>query len=194
SCHAHAEGFDLFMRWLGDTVRALKGDAVEVEYPAPEVILDVPAYLPETYVPDDDAKLDFYRRLARSGRLCEIGALREELRDRFGPLPVEAERLLVVSELRALGATLGLETIIVRGDEARLKFRTGTAPRLMRLSAAIDEVQFAAEVRRTVPLYLRLTRLGGVPIDSGLVQVLSAALGDDRASSGASAPGAIQER
>jgi transcription-repair coupling factor (superfamily II helicase) len=194
SGHAHAVGFDLFMRWLGDTVRALKGDAVEVEYPAPEVILDVPAYLPETYVPDDDAKLDFYRRLARSGRLCEIGALREELRDRFGPLPVEAERLLVVSELRALGATLGLETIIVRGDEARLKFRTGTAPRLMRLSAAIDEVQFAAEVRRTVPLYLRLTRLGGVPIDSGLVQVLSAALGDDRASSGASAPGAIQER
>ena len=190
SGHAHAVGFDLFMRWLGETVRALKGDAADVELPAPEVILDSPAYLPEAYVPDDDAKLEFYRRLARSGQLCEIVALREELRDRFGPLPEEAERLLVVSELRVLGATLGLETIIVRGDEARLKFRVGTAPRLMRLSAAMDEVQFSAEVRRTVPLYLRLTRLGGVPIDSGLVRALSTALGDDRASS----PAVTRER
>ncbi len=194
SGHAHAVGFDLFMRWLGETVRALKGDVADAASQAPEVILDLPAYLPEEYVPDDDAKLEFYRRLARSGRLCEIGALRDELRDRFGPLPGEAERLLVVSELRALGASLGLETIIVRGDEARLKFRAGTAPRLMRLSAAMDEVQFSAEVRRTVPLYLRLTRLGGVPIDSGLVRALSAALGGDGASSGASMPGVTQER
>jgi transcription-repair coupling factor (superfamily II helicase) len=194
SGHAHAVGFDLFMRWLGETVRALKGDAEDDDRPAPEVILDAPAYLPESYVPDDDAKLEFYRRLARSGRLCEIAELREELRDRFGPLPVEAERLLVVSELRALGATLGLETVIVRGDEARLKFRAGAEPRLMRLSAAMDEVQFSAEVRRTVPLYMRLTRLGGVPIDSGLVRALSRALAGDGVSSGASAPGANQER
>ncbi len=98
---------------------------------------------------------------------------------------------MVVSELRSLGASLGLETILVRGDEARLKFRAGTAPRLMRLSAALDEVQFSADVRRTVPLYLRLTRLGGVPIDSGLVRALTAALGEEGTLSGARAPEAI---
>jgi hypothetical protein len=42
----------------------------------------------------------------------------------------------------------------------------------------MDEVQFDAEVRRTMPLYLRLTRLGGVSIDSGLVRALGTALGN----------------
>ncbi|UCG86664.1 MAG: transcription-repair coupling factor [Gemmatimonadota bacterium] len=194
SGHAHAVGFDLFMRWLNETVRALKGGQPGEEAPAPEVILDAPAYLPEAYVPDDDAKLEFYRRLARSGQLCEIGDLRDELRDRFGPLPEQAERLLVVSELRRLGAKLGIEAIIVRGDEARLKFRTGTAPRLTRLASAMDEVQFAADVRRTVPLYLRLTRLGGVPIDIGLVRALAAVSGPDGASTDAAASEAMRER
>jgi transcription-repair coupling factor (superfamily II helicase) len=179
SGHAHAVGFDLFMRWLNEAVSALKGDEPGDQAPAPDVVLDTPAFIPEEYVPDDDAKLEFYRRLARSSGLCEIAGLREELRDRFGPLPEQAERLLIVSELRSLGAKLGLETIIVRGDEARLRFRAGTAPRLARLSSAMDEVQFDAEVRRTIPLYLRLTRLGGVSIDSGLVRALAAALGDD---------------
>jgi transcription-repair coupling factor (superfamily II helicase) len=186
SGYAHTVGFDLFLRWLNETVKAMKGEDCNEELPAPEVVLDLPAYLPDTYVPDDDAKLDFYRRLARTTVVGEIGALREELHDRFGPIPEQANRLLVVSELRALGARLGLETIIVRGDNARLKFRTGAAPRLMRLSAAMDEVQFAADVRRTVPLSLKLTRLGGVPIDSGLVRALLTALGYEGAIAGAS--------
>ncbi len=193
SGYAHAVGFDLFLRWLNETVQAMKGENRDEEPPAPEVILDAPAYLPDSYVPDDDAKLDFYRRLARASVVGEIGALREELKDRFGPLPDQANRMLVVSELRALGARLGLETIIVRGDDARLRFRAGAAPRLMRLSAATDEVQFAADVRRTVPLSLKLKRLGGVPIDSGLVRVLSTALGDEHTSSSARGTGAEQE-
>jgi transcription-repair coupling factor (superfamily II helicase) len=179
SGYAHAVGFDLFLRWLNETVQSMKGGSRDEELPAPEVIFDSPAYLPDSYVPDDDAKLDFYRRLARSSAVGDIAKLREELKDRFGPLPEQANRILVVSELRALGARLGLETIVVRGDRARLRFRSGAAPRLMRLSAATDEVQFAADVRRTVPLSLRLTRLGGVPIDTGLVRVLSIALGDE---------------
>ncbi|MFC1639129.1 transcription-repair coupling factor, partial [Gemmatimonadota bacterium] len=186
SGYAHTVGFDLFLRWLNETVQAMKGEDRDDELPAPEVILDLPAYIPDSYVPDDDAKLDFYRRLARVSVVGEIGSLREELNDRFGPVPEQANRLLVVSELRALGARLGLETIIVRGDNARLRFRAGAAPRLMRLSAAMDEVQFAADVRRTVPLSLKLTRLGGVPIDSGLVRALLTALGDEGTLAGGS--------
>jgi transcription-repair coupling factor (superfamily II helicase) len=179
SGYAHAVGFDLFMRWLNDAVRALKGDTAQQGSPPPEVIFDTPAYLPDSYVPDDVAKLDFYRRLACTGDLGEIAVLREELRDRFGALPDEADRLLLVSELRALGAKLGLETVLVRGDEARLKFRAGAAPRMMRLSAALEEVQFNADVRRTVPLFLRLTRLGGIPMGNGLVRALTAVVGED---------------
>jgi transcription-repair coupling factor (superfamily II helicase) len=179
SGHAHAVGYDLYLRWLNDAVKALKGEAAGVVHPPPDVSFDGAAHLADGYIPDEGAKLEFYRRLARATEPGEIATLREELRDRFGPLPPEAERLLIVCDLRVLGARVGLETILVRGDEARLNFRAGAAPRLARLTAALDQVQFAADVRRTTPLSLRLTRLGGIAIGPGLVRALATAAGKE---------------
>jgi transcription-repair coupling factor (superfamily II helicase) len=117
-------------------------------------------------------KLDLYRRLARAAASSEIDGLRDELRERFGPLPPMAETLLDMARLRVMGAALGLQNVLVRGDEARLTFRPGTAPRLAGLTTALDDVQLAAEVRRTVPLSLRLLRLGGEQIVPALVRAL----------------------
>ena len=180
SGQAQAVGFDTYLRWLDEEIRALKDGvgAVTGPPPAPEVAFDLPAHLPDDYVADHAAKLDVYRRLARAERPGEIPAVREELRDRFGPLPPEAERLLLVTELRALGARAGLETILVRGDEARLTFRRDARPRMAGLTAALDAVQFAADVRRAVPLSLRLRRLGGEAIGPGLVRALTAVSAD----------------
>ncbi|HEY4647462.1 MAG TPA: TRCF domain-containing protein, partial [Gemmatimonadales bacterium] len=172
SGHAHAVGFDLYLRWLEETVRAIRGQGTAEQPLPPEVVLDRPAHLPDTYVPDDDVKLDLYRRLARAATSGEIDGLRDELRERFGPLPIMAETLLDMTRLRVMGAALGLQNVLVRGEEARLTFRPGTAPRLAGLTSALDDVQLAAEVRRTVPLSLRLMRLGGEPIVPALVRAL----------------------
>jgi hypothetical protein len=91
-------------------------------------------------------------------------------------LPVEAETLLDMTRLRVMGATLGLQHVLARGDEARLTFRQGTQPRLAGLTSALDDVQLAAEVRRTVPLSLRLIRLGGEAIVPALVRALRKAV------------------
>jgi transcription-repair coupling factor (superfamily II helicase) len=176
SGHAHAVGFDLYMRWLEETVKALRGQGAAAQPAPPDVVLDRPAHLPDGYVPDDDVKLDLYRRLARATSSGDIDGLRDELRERFGPLPVEAETLLDMARLRVLGAVLGLQHVLVRGDEARLTYRSGTAPRLAGLTSALDDVQLAAEVRRTVPLSLRLLRLGGELIVPALVRALKAAV------------------
>jgi transcription-repair coupling factor (superfamily II helicase) len=176
SGHAHAVGFDLYMRWLEETVRSLRGQGVTQQPAPPDVVLDRPAHLPDGYVPDDDVKLDLYRRLARALTPGEIDGLRDELRERFGPLPAEVETLLHMARLRVLGAALGLQHVLIRGDEARLTFRPGTQPRLTGLTSALDDVQLAAEVRRTVPLSLRLMRLGGEPIVPALVRALQKAV------------------
>ena len=182
SGHVQAVGFDVYLRWLEETVRALKrepgGGTAPREWSPPDVTLDAPAHLPDAYVGDDEAKLDLYRRLARAEQPCEIPPVREELRDRFGPLPPEAERLLLVAELRALGAQAGLETVLIKGDEARLTFRRDATPRLAGLQVALERVQFEADVRRAVPLSLRLRRLGGETIGPGLVRALTAVLHD----------------
>jgi transcription-repair coupling factor (superfamily II helicase) len=168
-------GVDVYLRLLEETVRSLRGEAGGPAWPPPEVVLERGAYLPDDYVGDDAAKLDLYRRLARSQSSGEIARLRGELADRFGRLPPEAEALVALTQLRVIGARLGLESVTARGNEARLSFRAGAAPRLARLTAAMDEVQFAAEVRRTQPLVLRLERLGGMDLLAGLVHALGRA-------------------
>jgi transcription-repair coupling factor (superfamily II helicase) len=181
SGYAQAVGFDTYLRWLEETVGALKsgkGEAGRATGVPPEVVLDQPAHLADEYVPDAAVKLELYRRLARAEAPSEIQAVREELRDRFGPLPADAQRLLLVSELRALGARAELEMVLVKGDEARLTFRRDASPRLAHLTAALDAVQFEAEVRRATPLSLRLRRLGGEAIGPGLVRALTAVLTD----------------
>ena len=178
SGHAHAVGFDLYLRWLEETVTALRAQrrtdaTTQGGLPQPpEVVFDKPAHLPDRYIADDDTKLDLYRRLARGVSSGEIDELRQEMRERFGPPPEEADRLLDLSRLRVLGGALGIQHILVRGDEARVTFRAGASPRMARLTSALDNVQLAADVRRTVPLSLRLTRLGGEAIIPALVRAL----------------------
>ncbi len=172
SGHTQAVGFDLYLRWLEETVTALRGRGGGEAPQPPDVVLDVPAHLPDAFVQDDETKLDLYRRLARASAPGDIDELRAELRERFGPLPPEADALLDMARLRAMGAILGLQHVLVRGDEARLTFRQGATPRMAGLTQALDDVQLAAEVRRTVPLSLRLVRLGGEGIVPSLVRAL----------------------
>lgn len=180
SGHAQAVGFDLYLRWMEETVRALRG-AGQIEVPVPpEVVFDRAAHLPDHWIPDDAVKLDLYRRLARAAGTGEIDELRREMRERFGPLPLEAEHLLDLSRLRVLGSALGIQHIMARGDEARLTFRAGATPRMAGLASAMDNVQLAVDVRRTVPLSLRLERLGGEAIIPALVRALGLVAGASR--------------
>jgi transcription-repair coupling factor (superfamily II helicase) len=174
SGYVHAVGFDLYLRMLDETVqRLMRGDSAPKPQPA-DVSMDIPAYLPDDYIESQEAKLDVYKRLARYEAAQEIEALRAELRDRFGALPPQAEAMLSMALLRVVGGTLGIEGILVRGEEARVTFRDSAIPRMKGLSAAFHEVQFQAEVRRAHPLSLKLTRLGGAPMLDGLVRALRA--------------------
>jgi transcription-repair coupling factor (superfamily II helicase) len=177
SGHVHAVGFDMYLRMLEETVRrVLQGDNAPKLAPS-DVSLDVPAYLPDEYIASPDIKLDIYRRLTSLTEPQGIEALRAEVRDRFGPLPPQAEAFFATALLRVMGGALGIEGILVRGEEARITFRDSAVPRMKGLSAAFHEVQFRAEVRRAQPLSLKLTRLGGAPILDGLVRALRQLVG-----------------
>ena len=85
--------------------------------------------------------------------------------------------VVAAAALRILGGGLGIEGVLVRGNEARITFRDTAVPRMKGLSAAFHEVQFQAEVRRAHPLALKLTRLGGAEMLPGLVRALRSLAG-----------------
>ena len=62
--------------------------------------VDVYAYVPSDYVPFEAAKIDVHRRIAGARQAGELRALRDELRDRFGPVPPEVETLFALQRAR----------------------------------------------------------------------------------------------
>jgi transcription-repair coupling factor (superfamily II helicase) len=171
---AQAVGFDLYLRMLDEAVRRLvAGETAPPPAPS-EVQLDVPAYLPDEYVTSGDAKLDVYRRLTHLTDPAEVGAIRAEVRDRFGPLPAAAEAFFAAASLRLIGAKLGIEGVLVHAGEGRITFRESATPRVKAIAAAFHAVQCAVEVRRPQPLALKVVPQGAVPVIDGLVRALSA--------------------
>ena len=172
----HAVGFDLYLRMLEEAVQRVQaGDRAPRVTPA-DVSIDVPHYLPDEYIPLAAAKLDLYRRMTSLADPAALEALRREVRDRFGPLPPPAQAYFAAALLRSIGGMLGIEGMLVRGDEARITFNGSAIPRMKGLAAAFHEVQFQADVKRAHPLSLKLTRLGGAGMLDGLVQALRSLL------------------
>jgi transcription-repair coupling factor (superfamily II helicase) len=99
SGHVTAVGFELYERMLADAVRELRGERVPQEV-EPEIQLGVPAYIPGTYIPDENQRLVFYRRLAVIRRSDELDEIAAEMLDRFGPIPPLVDTLLKIMDLR----------------------------------------------------------------------------------------------
>ena len=85
-----------------------------------KVELPVTAHLPVEYLPSERLRLDIYRRMADSSSPEDLEAIREELVDRFGELPPEAENLMQVAALRVLAKSCGLTEVVLQGKFLRL--------------------------------------------------------------------------
>ncbi len=94
-----AVGFELYQQMMEEAVRELQGQQVTHDI-EPEIQLGVPAYLPEAYIPDEDQRLVFYRRLASVRGQLDLDAISEELRERYGPIPPLVDNFMRVMDLR----------------------------------------------------------------------------------------------
>jgi transcription-repair coupling factor (superfamily II helicase) len=118
SGHVAAVGFELYVSLLDDATEALRagdGDADGRPEAAVRLDVDVDAYVPAEYVPFEAAKIDVHRRIAGARERGELRALREELRDRFGPLPEPVESLIALQRARIELGRAGARTVEVRG-------------------------------------------------------------------------------
>jgi len=122
SGHVSSVGYDLYMEMLEQAIARLRGeelaDAIE-----PEIRLPVPALLPEAYVPEVAQRLALYKQLSGARDDDELAALRGELLDRYGPLPVDAQNLVEVIKLKIRCRRLGVTTVEVKSGE--LQFQVG---------------------------------------------------------------------
>jgi transcription-repair coupling factor (superfamily II helicase) len=118
SGHVAALGFELYMQMLDEAVRVAGPVAPDEAQPPEPVRLDinVDAYVPSDYVPYEKAKIEIHRRVAAALEVAEVEQLREELEDRFGPLPEPLSNLLALQRARIKFGQAGARAVSFRGD------------------------------------------------------------------------------
>jgi transcription-repair coupling factor (superfamily II helicase) len=123
SGHIAAVGYELYCQLLENAVRSLKHMPLKT---ALEVNVDVPwpAFLPRDYVPGQKLRMEVYRRLTRVRDPKKLEDFRQELRDRFGPIPDAAEWLLRMTEVRLLAAKWQVASIHRNGPDLVLGYRS----------------------------------------------------------------------
>ncbi|MBO0698230.1 MAG: transcription-repair coupling factor [Zavarzinella sp.] len=122
SGHIAAVGYELYCQLLENAVRSLKNMPLKT---ALEVNVDVPwpAFLPRDYVPGQKLRMEIYRRLTRVRDPKKLDDFRQELRDRYGPIPDAAEWLLRLAEVRLLAARWQVASVHRNGPDLVLGYR-----------------------------------------------------------------------
>ncbi len=116
-----AVGFELYNEMMEKAVSELKGEEVVPEVD-PEIRLGIAAYFPDSYIPDANQRLYFYKRLASLRNPVELEELREEIIDRFGPYASAVHNLFLVMNLRRVLKEVLVQQISVSEGKVFLLF------------------------------------------------------------------------
>jgi len=152
--HMMAVGFNLYARLLREAVRREKGEAV-VEELETTIHIKVDAYIPDGYMPDNDMKIDVYKRIRDAGSEEAVEALRGELDDRFGRVPEEVGSLLDVQALRVVCRDAGVEEVRDDGRFIIARFAADRAPKPSRVKQALEATDVAMEFDASEGLAVR---------------------------------------
>ena len=119
--HVAAVGFELYAQLLEEAVNEQRGTK-PLAAAAAEVVVDLSlaTAIPDDYIPARARKLELYRRLAELSVLDDLIALRDELKDRYGPPPEPMRNLLYGVEVKVRAARAGATEVRVRGAELRI--------------------------------------------------------------------------
>jgi transcription-repair coupling factor (superfamily II helicase) len=107
SGHIIAVGLEYYTQLMERAVKELRGEEV-LEEVTPEIHFHLPAFIPETYVEDEEERLRLYRRLSHCRSDEAVEMIREELVDRFGKIPEETVHLLEVIKVKILLTKLSI--------------------------------------------------------------------------------------
>jgi transcription-repair coupling factor (superfamily II helicase) len=122
SGHIDAVGFEMYMKLLEETVRELKGEDLEDDIRA-TVNLRIDFRIDEHYVPDMNQRLMIYRRIAAARSEEELTRIMDEMRDRYGPPPLQVLNLADYGRIRVLADQLGVESLEREGSVIVIRFR-----------------------------------------------------------------------
>lgn len=143
----HDEFSELFGRH--ETLRSFRNDDVAIE-------LDVDALLPKQYMGADTDRYEAYRKLYNAEDASVVEQVFQDLRDRYGPLPQEAEALLYAVRLRIAAMPIGVVRVNLQNTrllvelppDSSADFYTHVFPRLLPFTVKERNVRLVQNGKR----------------------------------------------
>ncbi|MFD1393045.1 transcription-repair coupling factor [Lacticaseibacillus jixianensis] len=141
-----AVGYDLYTQMLQDAVAEKQGKGHRSKADA-ELVLDIEAYLPDSYVADPAQKIELYKRVRESASDDQERELQADLVDRFGDYPAPVANLLAVARLKRFADQARIEKISRSGQQVTVVV-SGKADSAAgeKLFAALAQTQLKARV------------------------------------------------
>ncbi len=144
SGHVAALGFELYMQMLDEAVAAAADSAgpADEEWEPVRLDVNVDAYVPVDYIGYEQAKVDVHRRIAAAREVAELVELRQELEDRFGPVPEPLENLISLQQARIKLGQAGARAVTFRGGRLAVTPVELDSVRAKRVRAEIPEALY----------------------------------------------------
>jgi transcription-repair coupling factor (superfamily II helicase) len=147
SGHIAGVGFDLYVRLVGEAVADFKGEAPPDQVLDVKVDLPVDAHVPHDYVPGERLRLELYRKLAAVGSEADLAAVRDEIADRYGPMPEPVRNLVAVAAFRLHARRHGVTDVSLQGSAVRFSPVELPESKVMRLRRLYPKALYKTAVR-----------------------------------------------
>ena len=119
--HIEAIGYDLYVKFLNETIRKLKGEDFEERIDT-TIDVNVDGYIPIFYIEDEEQKIEVYKKIAAIETSEDYDELIDELIDRFGDIPRQVENLMDISYIKNNGSKAAIDNIIQLDNQLVLEF------------------------------------------------------------------------
>tara|TARA_X000000950_G_scaffold119317_1_gene149538 strand:+ start:5689 stop:9021 length:3333 start_codon:yes stop_codon:yes gene_type:complete len=154
-------GFDTYQKILDEAILELKENDFKATFSKElenrsfvnECILetDLSLVIPDDYVNEINERLNLYKRLDQLTFKEAQDAFVEELKDRFGEIPLETVELIKTLKLRELGKKIGLEKLIIKRGKMVGKF-TSSHPSYFESDTFTQVLSYVQKNKRGVSL------------------------------------------
>jgi transcription-repair coupling factor (superfamily II helicase) len=131
SGHIHSIGFTLYTELLDRAIEAIrKGklpDSIMMFDEDVEIKLNIPALIPEEYLPDVHTRLVMYKRIASATSNTELHELQVEMIDRFGLISDHLRNLFQITSLKFYARSIGVNKLEAGPEGGRIEFSSNTS-------------------------------------------------------------------
>lgn len=144
-------GYDMYTKMLKEAVAEKQGNAPkdQLQETDAELILGVLAYLPDEYVSDNAQKIELYTRIRQAKTDDNFEDIESDMLDRYGEMPDEVARLLLVGQIKQLADQAQVTNIRRQRNQVTIQFSDQATQQLSReaIFETLVDVPLKAAVR-----------------------------------------------